>query len=124
MKKILVCGSRDWTDFIRVQDIIREHANCPIYDTMIVHGGARGADRQAHLAAQRLKMQIKVYKANWDAQGKAAGPIRNQRMLDEEKPDLVIAFHKDGSRGTQDMIDRATRAGVPVRVYLPLDNQD
>jgi hypothetical protein len=45
--------------------------------------------------------------------GRAARPIRNQRMLDEGKPDLVVAF--PGGRGTTDMIRRAERAGVPVR---------
>lgn len=46
--------------------------------------------------------------------GKAAGPIRNQRMLDEGKPDLVVAF--PGGRGTADMVRRAKAAGVPVRL--------
>jgi hypothetical protein len=46
-------------------------------------------------------------------QGKAAGPIRNQRMIDEGKPDLVIAF--PGGRGTADMVSRAKKAGIPVQ---------
>ena len=46
----------------------------------------------------------------WEKHGKAAGPIRNQFMLEQEKPDLVIAF--DGGRGTADMMRRSRRAGV------------
>lgn len=44
---------------------------------------------------------------------RAAGPIRDQEMLDKGKPDLVVAFL--GNRGTADMVRRAREAGVPVR---------
>jgi predicted polyphosphate/ATP-dependent NAD kinase len=45
-------------------------------------------------------------------QGKAAGIIRNQRMLDEGKPDLVIAFQ--GGDGTADMVRRANKSKIPT----------
>src|SRR5262249_16770583 len=45
----------------------------------------------------------------WDELGKKAGPLRNQRMLDEGKPDLVVAF--PGGGGTKDMVRRAVQAG-------------
>lgn len=51
--------------------------------------------------------------ADWKTHGRAAGPIRNQRMIDEWKPTLVIAFA--GGRGTADMIRRAKAAGIEVR---------
>ena len=51
-----------------------------------------------------------VYMADWDGLGRKAGPIRNQRMLDDGKPDLGIAF--PGGRGTADMVRRAREAGV------------
>lgn len=44
--------------------------------------------------------------------GRAAGPIRHQRMLDEGMPDLVLAL--PGGRGTADMVRHATLAGVEV----------
>lgn len=49
-------------------------------------------------------------------QGKAAGPIRNQHMLDGYHPDMVVFFHHDlsSSKGTKDMVERARKAGVPV----------
>ena len=43
---------------------------------------------------------------------KKAGPLRNQRMLDEGKPDLVVAF--PGGGGTKDMVRRSVKAGVPI----------
>jgi hypothetical protein len=46
-------------------------------------------------------------------EGKAAGSIRNQRMLDAEKHiDVVVAF--PGGRGTADMVRRARAAGIHV----------
>jgi len=52
------------------------------------------------------------YKADWHLHGKAAGPKRNQRMLDHGRPKRVIAF--PGGKGTADMVDRARVAGVDV----------
>lgn len=52
------------------------------------------------------------YPANWSKYKKKAGPIRNQQMLDEGKPDLVVAF--SGGTGTADMVHRAKVANVKV----------
>jgi hypothetical protein len=64
-------------------------------------------------------MGVAVFPADWETHGRAAGPIRNQAMLDEGKPYLVIAFWDGKSKGTLDMISRATRAGVPVKIVPP-----
>ena len=41
-----------------------------------------------------------------------AGFVRNQRMIDEGKPDLCVAF--PGGDGTADMVKRARAAGIEV----------
>jgi hypothetical protein len=51
--------------------------------------------------------------ADWEKLGRSAGPIRNQAMLDEGRPDLVVAF--PGHHGTADMVRRARAAGVMRR---------
>lgn len=58
------------------------------------------------------------YPADWEKHGKAAGPIRNQQMLTEGKPDIVVAFSDNlsNSKGTADMCRRAHKAGLPVYV--------
>jgi len=53
-----------------------------------------------------------MVRAKWSKHGRAAGPIRNQEMIDECKPDLVVAF--PGGRGTADMVRRAKAAGIRV----------
>lgn len=70
-----------------------------------------GADKLAGQWARRHKVPEKFYKPDWK-QGRKAGPIRNQLMLDTEKPDLVVAF--PGGRGTADMVKRAKAGGYKV----------
>jgi len=79
----------------------------------IIAGGARGADTMAKHLAHAWNVPFRMFKADWNKHGKAAGPLRNQRMLDEGKPDLVVAF--PGGRGTADMVRRARAAGIEVR---------
>ena len=80
--------------------------------TLVIAGGATGADRMAESWAHHERIPLCVFPANWRFQGKAAGPMRNKAMLDFGRPDIVIAF--PGGRGTQNMIEQATAAGIPV----------
>lgn len=84
----------------------------PPPDTVIIHGAATGADSLANRWAVVNWVRSEEYPADWKKHGAAAGPIRNQRMIDEGKPDLVVAF--PGGKGTADMVSRAKAAGVRV----------
>lgn len=110
--RILICGSRKYTDAVAVESAILAHDDAPT----IIHGGAAGADQIAHGLAKMHGWPEEVFYADWEKHGKAAGPIRNQQMLDEGNPDIVIAFPLADSRGTWDMIRRARNAGLPVQV--------
>jgi hypothetical protein len=109
--RLLVCGGRTFGDVplaYRVLD--RIHKKCLL--TTVIEGDAPGADRIAGRWARNNKIADLKFKADWDNYGKAAGAIRNQQMLDEGKPDAVLAF--PGGRGTQNMCDKALAAGVKV----------
>jgi hypothetical protein len=116
--RVLVCGARDYTDASTLWgalDTIRREAH---HDTMVViQGGAHGADQIAREWCRSRHVPYDNYPADWDKHGKSAGPIRNQRMIDQGKPDLVVAF--PGGRGTADMVRRAQAAGVPVKKIAP-----
>ncbi len=119
--RVLVCGSRAWTDVDLVTHRLREILNetkIKNSDFTIIDGLAHGADHAGFISAGRLGMASVRFPANWNKYGLAAGPIRNQQMLDEGKPDLVFAFHDDieHSKGTGDMVRRARKAGIPVEV--------
>lgn len=112
--KVLICGDRHWNNYQSVLDIVKRIIKK--YDNVIIiEGGCSGADAMAKKAAIECNIPYKEYPAHWDKHGKAAGPIRNQKMLDEEKPDMVIAFHSeiDKSKGTKDMQKRVKKASVP-----------
>lgn len=108
--RVLVCGSRKWEDY----DAIEKRLKLLSKHTVIIEGEAPGADRMARRIAQRLGMVVAPFPAHWDEFGPAAGPIRNQQMLDEGKPNLVLAFGLPGGTGTKDMVARARNAGIPV----------
>jgi hypothetical protein len=119
--KVLVCGSRNWTE----RTLIRLHlASFVMYDTdeqTCIHGHAPGADQIAGEIALDLGYWVEPHPANWRKYGKKAGPIRNREMLDRQ-PDVVLAFQKGASRGTQDTIDEARCRGIPVRVVSVQDD--
>jgi len=113
--RVLVCGGREWSDYKAIE---RELSSLPVNST-VIHGGARGADSHAGQAASVLNYSVEAYLADWDRYGKSAGPIRNQKMLTEGQPDLVLAFHSDltKSKGTIHMMAIAAKAGVPVKLF-------
>jgi hypothetical protein len=109
--RVLVCGGRDYEDSVRVNEVLDEfHSNTPI--TLLIEGGARGADSLADRWAVHNYIPSMTFNAEWDKYGKAAGMIRNQKMLDVGKPDVVIAF--PGGRGTSNMVNIAEKAKVRV----------
>lgn len=116
MTRVLVCGGRNYSDRARLTTVLNEIDNdCRI--DYIISGGASGADTLAYHWALDNGRGAWQYHADWKTHGRAAGPIRNQRMLDEGKPDLVVAF--PGGRGTDDMVGRAKAAGIEVTEVKP-----
>jgi hypothetical protein len=114
MKRVLVCGGRDFSDVALLRDALTPLLGGePDGKLFIIAGGARGADTLAIEWARLRGCEYKEYPANWKKDGKIAGPVRNQRMLDDGKPDLVVAF--PGGRGTADMVRRARNDGFEVR---------
>lgn len=114
---VLVCGGRDYDDepaFDHIMDgflaLFREE--CAGVHLVIVHGGARGADRLAGMWAKSRGIPVIACPADWNKHKKAAGIIRNAEMLKKWKPALVIAF--PGGRGTAHMMSISRKAGVRV----------
>lgn len=114
--RILICGDRNWRDGYLIELFLRDLP--PSTGYTIIEGECRGADKMARLAAQRVGIPYLPFPAKWTEYGKAAGPIRNKQMLDEGKPDIVVAFHDDleKSSGTKNMIEQAEAIGLPVIV--------
>lgn len=112
---VLACGSRGWTDLATIHRRIGELPP----DSIVIHGGARGADELAGLAAHAHGFNDAVVRPLWDLHGKSAGRKRNAAMLDL-RPDRVIAFSL-GTPGTASTIRMARERGIPVEVVGSAD---
>jgi hypothetical protein len=140
--RVLVCGSRDWTDDRMICAVLDGlwceveigHLVAEMATFTLIEGGAKGADAIAKWWADSAPahgynergddephFEHLSFPADWVTHGRAAGPIRNRQMLTEGKPDLVIAF-KDGldlasgRGGTEHMVKIAKDAGIEVWV--------
>lgn len=113
--RVLVCGDRHWADADKIRQRLER---LPEGNVTVVEGMAPGADTLGRIEAEKLGLRVESFPANWGRYGRAAGPIRNQEMLDSS-PDLVLAFHSDlsQSKGTKDMVKRARAKGVEVEVF-------
>ncbi len=115
--RLLICGSRHWTDGeLILQELRALHAREQV--EVVIEGEAPGADTLAREAVRQLGIPVLPFPADWEKHGRAAGPLRNQRMLDEGRPDMVLAFSEDlnSARGTADLCARARRAGLPIHL--------
>lgn len=114
---MLVTGDREYREVATIRQVLTRLQSEEGMDS-VVEGEARGADLLARQVALELGVEVIGVPANWVRYGKAAGVLRNQRMLELGQPDLVVAFHDrlKESRGTKDMVSRARRAGIPVRL--------
>jgi hypothetical protein len=112
--RLLVCGGRTYNDMEAAFSVMdRLHRTSPI--TLVIQGGAKGADEIAKCWAVLAKVECKEVKADWKTFGKSAGPIRNKQML-EMNPDRVLAL--PGGRGTANMVSQARAAGVLITEIL------
>lgn len=117
--RILVTGSRNWTSWTAVDHALTRArwdlaAGGPV---TVVHGACpTGADFLAgSWAGSVAGVTEEAHPADWNTHGKAAGPIRNQEMVDAGA-DVCIAFLMGDSRGTRDCMRRARAAGIPVLI--------
>jgi|SRR5208282_4208671 len=116
MLRVLICGGRHYKDFDKIKQALVDLGGRGAIEVLI-HGAADGADCLGALAAEELGIPRIAEPAQWKKHGLAAGPIRNQKMLDDHNPNLCLAFPDPASSGTWDMVRRAQRANVETKVF-------
>ena len=109
MTIVLVCGGRNYADREHLFKTL-DNLTAKLGFTQLIHGAARGADTLAGEWAQSRGLPVKAYPADWNKWSRSAGPRRNQQMLEEGRPDFVVAF--PGGRGTAHMTSISLEAGV------------
>jgi hypothetical protein len=117
--RVLVTGDRHWDDEYIIAAVLDGFfvLSLNVYDEefVVIEGGADGADKFAReWSPNRDGVRHITERADWDRYGRAAGPIRNRKMVDEHEPDIFVAFHDDleKSKGTLDCVGYAQTQGV------------
>lgn len=114
--RFLICGDRTWNHYEVMRTFIAGLHSVYEDELVIIEGEAKGADIMAgEIAAYYLPEEnVLRFPADWTKYGRAAGPIRNKQMLDEGKPDVIVAFHDNiiESKGTKNMLEQGKKAGV------------
>lgn len=107
--RIAITGGRSFDNKEQVAKVL-----CRLQgrNVILAHGGATGADDLCKQYAVKMGWKVVEYKADWARHGKSAGPIRNAWLLDDFKPDYLIAFA--GGTGTFSMINLALDRKIKV----------
>jgi hypothetical protein len=104
--KLAVVGSRDFNDYELLKSKLDSiHKRKPI--TLIVSGGARGADSLSERWAKENGVETLIFIPDWNKFGKRAGFLRNEDII--KNSDAVVAFWDGESRGTKSSIDLAKK---------------
>jgi hypothetical protein len=110
--RIIVTGGRAFTDAALVGKVL----DAFFMPEIAVGDYPGGVDELVAEWAKRMSIVPTVHRAysgpdSWEVHGKAAGGMRNQRMVDAGA-DLCIAF--PGGKGTDNCAKKARKAGIPV----------
>jgi hypothetical protein len=107
--KVAVIGSRDFNDYEEVKQTLST-----IKITLLVSGGAKGADSLGERYAKEHNIETKIFLPDWEKYGKKAGFLRNTDIINEAE--LIIAFWDGQSKGTKDSIDKAFKSEKKILI--------
>jgi len=122
MTRVIIAGSRKFNDYNKMLftvDRIGLHLINTIDQVEIISGHALGADSLGEKLAKAYGYPLKIFPADWDTYGRAAGPIRNEQMAKYAAAadrGILVAFPVGESRGTRNMIKLAKQYGLETEV--------
>lgn len=123
--RLLITGSRTWEDYNtiarQISIAISNLQGKGFTSFVIVHGNCKtGADAMANefcnitensFRARGIDLKTETHYAEWNKHGKAAGPIRNSKMVDLGA-NICLAFIKDKSKGATGCAAAAELSGI------------
>lgn len=113
--RLLVSGYRLFDSYEVVATEIQKIL--PSTENVIIHGGCAGVDRCAGYFAKINQIQEQVFKPDWSL-GKRAGPLRNEKMIVEGRPDHALLFLSRESRGTLNMLNLVKQYQILYTVII------
>lgn len=116
--RLAIVGSRNFNDYKAFRrGVRRAFLQWGLYYEdvdFLISGGCSGTDQMAEQWTKDHGLFIEVFLPDWNKYGKAAGPLRNSKIID--RATHVIAFPSKHGRGTQDSIRKSRIKGIPVYV--------
>jgi hypothetical protein len=121
--RLCVTGGRDFTDAASVSLALNQAVSAGFralgypedWRVRLAHGACRGVDDAADWWAKALEVERKPYPVTaeeWSSLGPKAGQLRNDHMLADFRPHLLIAM--PGGPGTAGCVGFARARGIPV----------
>ncbi|MEX0527262.1 SLOG family protein [Raoultella terrigena] len=109
--RVLICSGRFYADTHTLTHVLDLYARTQIIDVLI-HGGHQTLGSAIETWARGIDVHVIRYPANWMLHGKYAETKRNLFMLEDSRPDVLLAF--SGGEDTAECIKMAQRAGIQV----------
>lgn len=103
--QVIVTGGRRFSNYHVLSQVLSAF---PV--TLLIQGGATGADALARQWAWENRVECKTYDADWVGLGKAAGPVRNEIMCRYHRNGVGISF--PGGTGTENMKNNFIKYGI------------
>lgn len=118
--KLIIAGSRDLADPAVLEEAFEKLSeDCQWPEIVeVVSGGARGVDALGEAWAAQHDIPVKLFPADWEVHGRAAGHIRNAQMA--QYADALLAVWDGESPGTKSMIAKAKKRGLLYYIYSPM----
>ena len=122
MTRIIIAGNRQFNDYGKMLKALDEqgvHLINSIDPIEIISGHASGADILGERFAKAYGYPLKIFPAEWNVYGKAAGPICNEQMakyVAEADRGILIPFPVGKSKGTRNMIELAQQYGLDTYI--------
>lgn len=114
--KIGVVGSRRFSDYPLMRKALDKFGKC----SMIISGGAKGADMLAQQYAQEHGLPILIRYPNYSKFGRKAPLVRNVLIAQDcatDESGIMFAFPFHDSNGSWHVINHARNYGVKIYVF-------
>lgn len=123
MFRVIIAGGRDFDDYEKLAQAMDFYLSKIEDEIVVLCGMCEGADALGYKYAKERVYNVKFYPADWARHGRAAGPLRNEKMA--QNADALVAFWDGKSRGTKNMIEFAKQYKLLIRIktYQPKARQ-
>ena len=109
--RLAIIGGRDFSNYDLLNEILTPYKS---RISLIVSGGARGADSLGEKWAIENGFETLIFLADWGKHGKKAGFIRNVDII--KNSDGVIAFWDGKSKGTAHSLSLTKKSKLPTKI--------